>query len=51
MIFLYLSPESPRFLVSVKRYNEARSALNRIAEVNGLDPKIADKFRFPKEQA
>ena len=49
VIFLFLSPESPRFLVSVKRYNQARNALKKIATVNGLDPQIADKFIFPKE--
>lgn len=49
--FLLFSPESPRFLVSTKRYDEARLALNKIAKVNGKDDGFADKFVFPKEQA
>lgn len=49
VIFLYLQPESPRFLVGVKRYDEARKSLNRIAEVNGLGKGVAETFVFPKE--
>jgi hypothetical protein len=49
-IFLFLQPESPRFLVSTKRYDEARKALNRIGRINGMGENIALKFIFPKEQ-
>jgi hypothetical protein len=49
-LFLYLQPESPRFLVSTKRYNEARKALNKIGKVNGMGDEVAAKFIFPKEQ-
>jgi hypothetical protein len=48
---LLFSPESPRFLVSTNRYDEARAALNKIAKVNGKEDGFADKFVFPKEQA
>jgi hypothetical protein len=49
VIFLFFSPESPRFLVSTKRYDEARYALNKIAKINGMGDKVAEKFVFPKE--
>lgn len=48
---MLFSPESPRFLVSTNRYDEARAALNKIAKVNGKEDGLADKFVFPKEQA
>jgi hypothetical protein len=51
VIFLLFSPESPRFLVSTKRYDEARQALNKIAKINGMGDKVAEKFVFPKEKA
>ncbi|TNV72651.1 hypothetical protein FGO68_gene4741 [Halteria grandinella] len=50
-VFLYLQPESPKWLVSVGKYQEARKSLNKIAEVNGLGTNVADKFVFPKEKA
>jgi hypothetical protein len=46
---LYLQPESPRFLVSTSRFNEARDSFNRIAKVNGLGENVAAKFVFPRE--
>ena len=49
--FLYQQPESPKWLVSVGKYSQARSSLNRIAAVNGLGTNVADKFLFPKEKA
>lgn len=48
---MLFSPESPRFLVSTNRYDEARAALNTIAKINGKEEGFADKFVFPKEQA
>lgn len=49
LVFLALQPESPRFLVSTKRYQEARDALSRIAKINGMGEDIAAKFIFPNE--
>ena len=51
IVFLIWAPQSPRYLVSTKRYDEARTALNKIAKVNGKEEGFADKFVFPKEQA
>jgi OCT family organic cation transporter-like MFS transporter 4/5 len=51
VLFLLFSPESPRFLVSTKRYDEARTSLNKIAKINGMGLGVADHFVFPKEQA
>jgi len=50
LLFLYFQPESPRFLVSMKRFDEARVAFNRIAKVNGLGDNFAANFIFTKEQ-
>lgn len=51
IIFLILQPESPKYLVSIKKYDEARRSFNKIAKVNGKAGNIADSFVFPKEEA
>ena len=48
---MFWTPESPRFLVSVKRFDQARLALNRIARINGKGEGVADGFIFPNESA
>ena len=37
LIFLFLMPETPRFLISVKRFTEARETLAWIGKMNGLE--------------
>ena len=37
IVFLYLQPESPRYLVSVGRFDQARKSFSRIAKFNGQD--------------
>ena len=37
VLFLYFIPESPKYLLSKKRYDEARNALIPIAQLNNLD--------------
>ncbi len=50
-LFLIFQPESPRFLVSIKKFDEARKSFNWIARINEKGSDIADKFIFPKEAA
>ena len=45
-VFLLWTPESPRFLVSVKRFDEARKSLDRIAILNGVKCNVATSFIF-----
>lgn len=35
-IFLWTMPESPKFLLTKARYNEARAVMTRIARKNGV---------------
>jgi hypothetical protein len=35
----------------VKRFDQARLALNKIARINGKDDGVADGFVFPNESA
>jgi MFS transporter, OCT family, solute carrier family 22 (organic cation transporter), member 4/5 len=53
ILFLWHQPESPRFLVSTKRYDQARKSFGRIAAVNGVPNgrQMAEGFMFPKERA
>jgi hypothetical protein len=34
MIGVFLMPESPKFLVTIKKYDQARLAINTIARIN-----------------
>jgi hypothetical protein len=34
MVGVYFLPESPKFLITMRRYDEARAAINVIARVN-----------------
>lgn len=36
MLFTPLIPESPKLLYSLKRYDDTRDALERIAHINGI---------------
>ena len=38
--FLYIMPESPRFLIATKQFEEARRVFTWIGKVNGLEPKV-----------
>ena len=37
IVFLFFMPESPRFLISKKRFEEARTIFKWIGKKNGLD--------------
>ena len=42
-LLYYLIPESPKWLVSVGKYNEARKALKHIAWMNGCDQNLVNR--------
>lgn len=46
VVSLIFMPESPRFLITKKKYDEARKAFNLIAKMNGIGENKADEFRF-----
>jgi len=46
MVGVYFLPESPKFLLTMKRYDDARAAINVIARVNGKEPFTA---KFDRE--
>ena len=43
LFFLLFMPESPRFLVAAKRFDEARSVFKWIGLKNGLAPDIVEQ--------
>lgn len=43
IIFLFFMPESPRFLISKKRFEEARTVFKWIGAKNGLDEKTIEE--------
>ncbi len=49
IILVYFQPESPRFLVSKGRYDEAREVYSRIARINGKGHNFAQFFVFKDE--
>jgi len=51
IIALWGMPESPRFLVSAKKYTQAKEVFNLIASWNGLPANTADNFVFTKSAA
>jgi hypothetical protein len=42
MIGCYMLPESPRFLICKKNYDEARNAINWIAQFNKQDVEFTE---------
>ncbi len=42
----FFTPESPKFLIGKKRYDEVRDILAKIAYWNGKNPEIAYNIRF-----
>lgn len=48
-LFMFFQPESPRFLVSKGRYDEARKVFNLIAKRNGKGDNFAEFFIFKEE--
>ena len=51
-VILYFMPESPRFLVSMKRFDEAREVFKMIGKINGLTEEqleAVDEFKFDAE--
>ena len=44
-----VAPESPRWLVSVRKFDQAREAFAQIAFYNKFDSKLAYRFRFKGE--
>lgn len=43
IVFLFFMPESPRFLISKKRFEEARTVFKWIGAKNGLDEKTIEE--------
>ena len=44
MVGIYIMPESPKFLYTKKRYEEARNAISWIAKINGRDQRFTKQF-------
>lgn len=49
VIFLFFTPESPRFYHSNKRFDDCRKSFMIIAKFNGVDPSIPTNFIFKEE--
>ena len=44
VVCVFLMPESPKFLMTKKRYDECRVVLTKMAEVNGIEGPFRKKF-------
>ncbi len=44
MIGCYMMPESPKFLIGKKKYEEARNSINWIAKFNKQDVQFTEQF-------
>ena len=44
--FLSMMPETPRFLVTQQKANEAKEALKKIAKFNGISAEVVDKIEL-----
>lgn len=44
MVGVYFLPESPKYLVSVKKYDQARQAINTIARINNRQEAFDSQF-------
>jgi hypothetical protein len=51
LVFVYKMPETPRFLVSVHKFEKARTVFNTMARWNGKSPTIANTFLFHEEHS
>ena len=44
MVGVFMLPESPKFLVTVKKYDQARLAINVIAKINKSNEEFDSHF-------
>lgn len=44
MLGAFILPESPKFLITRKRFDEARAAISYIGRINGLKEPFTDTF-------
>lgn len=51
IIWIYSNPETPRYLLAVQRWDDARACFKHIAKWNGTDSAIWDEVIFEKEAA
>ena len=49
MSLISFVPESPKFLISKRYYNEARKAINQIARINNMGPEFTFDSKFDRE--
>ena len=49
--FLFVMPETPRFLLVQGKTQQAKEVFAKIAKINGLSPNLVDRFEFvyPKQ--
>lgn len=44
MVGVFMMPESPKFLVTIKKYDQARLAINTIARINNSNEVFDSQF-------
>lgn len=44
LVGAWVMPESPKYLITMKKYDEARKAITFIAKVNGRKEPFTDRF-------